>query len=598
MKMKRYLKPYGFLGAILLAALVSSSWSAGHEAYDVIVKRLGQTTQIVINGNGPFDYKDFVLDNPPRIVIDCNGSEHNLPGPRTYVLERGGVVAIRSSFTEDTAPKTRIIIDLKEKMPYVVFKEGKNLIIALDALMAEPFAQWQASKFYEYVRPPKTEAFFYSKGRELVTEPLSTTPKVEIKTDKSTPASDAVAFSPKSGSAENQTLINVEYENGDLVKIIRQFANWTNQNIVISPDVKGSVSVSLRDVPVRTALDIILKINGYGVTEEPGEILRISSLDEIRNETVSGQSAVDSLEQVIPLQTQIIGVEYSTASEIQSALKPGDRGSLLIDKRSNSLILTDTPGNITRLTDLIKKLDKPTEQINIESVIVEVSSDLSRDLGIEWTPSVSTTAGGQFLVVDLSQKMTEEVGKFLNVAEGVRPTVSLRSILSALETDSRAHVISKPNITVVNHKQANINSGVQVPYSLRDASGNTTTSFVQTGVQLSVTPHVNPNQRITLEVVGEVSSLLAAAATGASVPFAINTKKATTSVMVDNGATAVIGGLISNDETSTELALPFLSKLPIIGKLFFTTSRSKRNDREILFFITPTIISESPQAMY
>ncbi len=577
-----------FLLIVIVCAIVSLSWGAGHEVYDVVVKRLGQTTQIVINGNGPFNYKDFVLDNPTRIVIDCIGSEHNLPGPRTYVLERGGVVAIRSSYIGEPTPKVRLIVDLKERFPYVVFKEGKNLIIALDAVAAEPFAQWQASKFYEHRRPPRTEAFFYSKGRDVISEPY-TIPGAEIETaELYTP----VEMEPK----KEEKLIDVEYENADLVKVIRSFASWTNQNIVISPGVSGNVSVSLRDVPVRTALDIILKINDFAIVEEPGDIWRITTIEEIHDAQIAIQNRADSLEQVIPLVTEVLGIEYARASDIIGSVSPSDRGNITIDERTNSLIVTDTPTSIERTQDMIARLDTPTSQVNIEAQIIEIGNDISRELGIQWGANIEDTTG-VLLFIDLSERLTNELSDFLSGDETTETKVTLSAILSALELEDKAHVISRPNITVLNHKQATINSGNQVPTITRDEAGNMITTFVPTGIQLSVTPHVNPNDRITLEVNADVSTAQSSG-TGAETIFTINTKNAATIVMVDNGATAVIGGLITNDEAISEARIPFLSKLPIIGRLLFTNKNKRRNSREVLILITPTILSDPPTVLY
>ena len=506
MKNMTKFKLLGYMGVLtfIIGVFTPISWGAGHEVYDVIVKRLGQTTQVMIVGNGSFDYKDFVLDGPPRIVIDCIGSDHNLPGPRSYALERGGIVSIRSSYTAEPSPKVRIIIDLKQKLPYVVFKEGNNLIIALDAVTAEPFAQWQASTFYEYRRPPQTEAFFFSKGRELVTEPLSVTTVQIPKGEQPT------SISGQASVGSDATLINVEYENGDLIKIIRQFANWTNQNIVISPNVSGVVSVSLRDVPVRTALDIILKINGYAIVEEhggaSGAIWRVTTLDEIRANKQSEVAREDSLEQVIALKTEIVGIQYADASQIINSIKPGERGSIEINTRTNSLIVTDTPSNVARIQSMITRLDSPTQQVNIEAQVVQISTEVSRELGIEWTSVIPTAEaqaeGGNLLILDFSERLSKEFSDFLGNTDGTTTTVTLAGILSALESGNKAHVISRPNITVLNHEAATINSGDQVPVITRDETGNLLTEFVQTGVKLDVTPHVNPGERITLEVLG------------------------------------------------------------------------------------------------
>ncbi len=594
MKKFRKISQWGLgILALVLIVLVTMSWAATHEVNDLTIKRLGQTTQIILQGNGPFTYKDFVLENPSRIVIDCINSDHNLPGPRTYVLERGGVVAIRSSFVDEAKPKVRFIIDLESPLSYVVFKEGKKLVIALDAVTAMPFAEWQASKYYEYRRPPQTEAFFYTKGRkgEVVIEPI------EHKADDSATAGIEKETTFFDDDGEDQELIDVEYENGDLVSIIRSFAAWSNQNIVIDPDVAGSVSVSLRQVPVRKALDIILKINGFAIVEEqPGNIWRVTSVSKIKEQAMLVEARADSLESIVPLITEVVGIQYAEASELINAISTGERGNIQIDARTNSLIITDTPSNIERIKTMIRTLDTPTTQVNIEARVVEIGNDVSRELGIKWGSSLTDSAG-TLLLVDFSKRLTDEFADVLGGSSGTASQVKLTAVLNALESENKAHTISRPNITVLNHKKANINSGANLPFFRRDESGNYTIEFVQTGVTLDVTPHVNPNNRITMEVMAEVSNATAAGS-GIGVSYAVNRKRAQTKVMVDNGATAVIGGLMSTEENIVETKVPILSKLPIIGKLFFTNTTKSMRERELLIFITPRVLSSPPDDLY
>ncbi|OQY29855.1 MAG: hypothetical protein B6244_02535 [Candidatus Cloacimonetes bacterium 4572_55] len=597
MKTAKKFRIYGYIAlmALVIGIFVPRSWSAGHEVYDVTVKRLGQTSQIIIGGNGPFNYKDFLFDNPPRIVIDCIGSEHNLPGPRTYSLDRGGITAIRASYTEEPTPKVRIIVDLQTRLPYVVFKEGKNLVIALDAVTSEPFAQWQASKFYDYRRPPQTDLTFQAKGHEKPTS-------VPAYSDK---ASVTVTFeSREEESAGDDFLINVEYEKGDLVKIIRQFANWTKQNIVISPNVSGTVSVSLRNVPVRTALDIILKINGYAVVEEPGDIWRVASITEINAAMAQEQSRAKEMEMLAPLVTEVIEIEYASAGDIINSFPENTQNEragtgIQVNERTNSLIVTDTPTNIDRIRIMIDKLDTPTQQVNIEAQVVEISRDVSRELGMQWSSEATQEddEGGSLLVLDFSERLTDELSDLLSGGGKTTTTVTLNAVLTALESANKAHVISRPNISVLNHQSASIVSGAQVPYIKLDDAGNALTEFIDTGVQLSVTPHVNPNNRITLEVTAEVSSAVLAGS-GVNTVSTINTKNANTRIMVDNGATAVIGGLISNDESISESRLPILSKLPLVGRLLFTSKRRQQTSREILILITPRILGAPPESLY
>ncbi|NJD63554.1 MAG: type IV pilus secretin PilQ, partial [Deltaproteobacteria bacterium] len=316
---------------------------------------------------------------------------------------------------------------------------------------------------------------------------------------------------------------------------------------------------------------------------------------------------------------------YTKAADLQPKIKDllSEGGKIQIDDRTNTIVIRDLQRNVEQARELIAKLDTATPQVLIEARIVEVDTTFSRELGVQWGGSFSGTSGATKLGVSGIQDAN---GAFLPgspvTATGQRPfsptappptfavnlpapsglgagggisfgilrdNLRLDLSLSALEASQKGRVISSPKVITIDNKEATIEQGTQIPYSTVSASG-TNTQFVDATLSLKVTPHITPDGGVIMKLEAKNDSQ---GEVGASGQPAINKKKATTEVLVRDGETAVIGGILQINRTENQSAVPWLSKIPILGYLFRHDSTSSTN-RELLIFITPKILKQEP----
>jgi type IV pilus assembly protein PilQ len=290
------------------------------------------------------------------------------------------------------------------------------------------------------------------------------------------------------------------------------------------------------------------------------------------------------------------------ASELSPSVNKilSDRGGVQVDKRTNSLVVTDVADKQADVRSLIAQLDTPTQQVEIIARIVDVDMDATKDLGINWSlANVSSYANNVGLRTDaevgnpgtnpgmqVPQLLASDVRPAINIGT-IRSFAHLNATISALEANRKANTISNPRISATNNKEAKIVGGKKIPISLRDESGNTVTQMYTIGMVLTVTPHVNSSQNITMDVKTEISDLDPTATILGGV--VILTNEATTQIMINNGETAVIGGLLQTKGGKTVKGVPILMNIPVIGALFRSTSTATAK-REILIFLTPQII--------
>ncbi len=380
-------------------------------------------------------------------------------------------------------------------------------------------------------------------------------------------------------------LVSMDLENADIVTVLRAMAQYSRRNLIVGVDVKGSVSMTLHNVSWGRAFEELVRAAGLGYAEESG-IIRVGTaakmIDEVKNRAQSQD-----------LMTQVYRIEYAIASELTGSLAKqlSERGSVLIDTRSNSLVVTDVSYKHDEVLQLIRILDTPTPQVEIMARIVDIDIDASKDLGINW--SVSNVAN-----YDYNARM-DKVSVPQLLPTGDRPTVQVGTIrsfamldatITALETSRKANTISNPRITAVNNKEAKIIGGKKIPISLRDQSGNAVTQLYTIGMILTTTPHINSANNITLEVKTEISDIdPTSSALGGIV---ILTNEATTQIVLNDGETAVIGGLVQTKTGKSMKGVPILMNIPFIGALFRTTTTSTAK-REILIFLTPHLIRNS-----
>jgi len=432
--------------------------------------------------------------------------------------------------------------------------------------------------------------------------------------------------------------ISMDFKDADLTNVFRIIAEVSNLNIITADDVKGKVSVRLVNVPWDQALDIVLRSKSLGAVQE-GNVLRIAPLSSLRKEEQdrfdaqkqveqSRQEALNRAAEVRATQEAVfdtIPVSYSKASELLVKIKPlaSKFGRLDSDDRTNVLIIRDLPQNIVEVKALVATLDTATPQVLIEARIVEVDTSFTRELGVQWGGSYRAGAGntrfGLTGVQDSSgaplpggavtaatinpfTAVTPVPSFAVNLPAGIgsgagggiafgilKDNLRLDLSLSALEAAGKGKIISSPKIVTTDNKEATIEQGTQIPYSTVSASG-TNTQFIDATLSLKVTPHITPDGRVSMRLEAKNDSQGEVGVTGQP---AINKKKAITEVLIRDGETTVIGGIMQITRNENRAGLPWLSRIPVLGYLFRKDTNSTRN-RELLIFITPKILKQEP----
>ncbi|MBF0201348.1 MAG: type IV pilus secretin PilQ, partial [Desulfamplus sp.] len=353
--------------------------------------------------------------------------------------------------------------------------------------------------------------------------------------------------------------------------------------------------------PWDQVLDLVLKMNDLGKVRE-GSIIRIATLSTLKREEAARQEmfaarkrAIEQKKELEPLITEYIPINYSSADtdirpHLEKLLTP-ERGQLSVDRRTNMIILTDVKEKLDQARKLIFKLDKVTPQIMISARIVEVNKDFSRELGVDWNISSQdvyrSDMGGLYgldVAMNYPSSAGSGIGYTFNRIAGTPMLLDARLTASELNGDSK--IISSPKILTLDNKTAKIDQGLEYGYqSGVDQNGNPVIAFKPVKLSLEVTPQVTPDKRVAMTVKiskNEVSGVVA------NVP-SLSTNEAQTELLVNDGNTIVIGGIVKTNVSESRTGFPFLSEIPYLGNIFRSDVSSDRKN-ELLIFITPTIV--------
>ncbi len=632
------MKAVKIAGCLILTALgLVVQTAAAAKILDIAVKKAEGVTQVIISGDDILDFKDFTLSKPPSIVVDIKGASLS-QGAKTYTINRGGIVGITTSQFDREGGIARVVIETSAKPSYIAMSEENDIIIAITTKDVSTFAEWKAST-------APTEVAVITPAQTPTTPPPTATPvtpppvieepvvpPVAVPAVPATPPPTAAPVTPPPVIEEPATpplatitpaptppvttilppqptyieparpsyrpaarssgrSVSLNLENAEIKTVLRAMAKYNRRNIIIAGDIKGSVSMTLHNVSWDRAFQEIVNAGGLDYVEQGG-IIRVASRDKLASE-------MKNREQARELITNVYRVEYAAASELTGSLQKilSNRGSIQVDKRSNSLVVTDVDYKHEEIAQMLRILDQPSLQVEIMARIVDIDISASRDLGISWQVNNMADAGMNVQSpgpVNPNNLPGVQVPDLLP-ASG-RPTISvgtmrafaqLDATLNILETKGKSNTISNPRITAVNNKEASIIGGKKIPLSIRDASGNTQTTLYTIGIKLTTTPHINSANNIILDVKTEISDLDPTATILGGV--VILTNEAETQIVLNDGETAVIGGLVQTKGGRTRKGVPILMDIPILGALFRseTTSDSKR---EILIFLTPHIV--------
>ena len=431
-----------------------------------------------------------------------------------------------------------------------------------------------------------------------------------------TVARTTMPAAPGTGRARR---VSLNFKDADIVNVIRLIADVTGENIITSEDVKGKVTVRLRNVPWETALDTILKSKGYDKVRS-NNILRISSAQQIQAEReaeVARQRANELIEEKV---IKIITVNYATASEIVGQLKGllSTRGTVQTDDRTNTIIVEDVRSNIERLVELVRRLDKQTPQVLIEARIVEASTNYSQALGVQWGGQSSATAAtgnptglsfpGDVIITGANPAgagstagVTTPANYAVNLPAAITTGGALGFVfgsaggsqllqlrLAALESKGSGRIISSPRVATLDNRTARIAKGVDIPITVTSAAG-ANTRFVPANLELEVTPHVTNDGSILMRI-RATRNEPNFARTGAFGDPTIERREAQTEVLVQDGDTTVIGGIYTRNTTRQYSQVPVLSQIPVLGWLFKSRA-DQDNKSELLIFVSPRIVN-------
>lgn len=384
-------------------------------------------------------------------------------------------------------------------------------------------------------------------------------------------------------------LISLDVQDAEIGTVLRSLAGYSGTNIVASPKVVGKVTVKLQDVPWLEALEVILRSHSFDYLEQDG-IYRIDTAESLRQEKLESQRSRKQVEELEALHLGMIVLRYANAEEVKGALEKmlTERGSIDVDARTNSLLVNDVPARVNLITAMAGQLDTQTPQVEINARVIDMDSRATRELGVNWSLAnlnvPGKNIGGSMSIDNAMQNPSGD----LRVAT-VQDWGELMVKVQALESDNRAQLISNPVITTTDNREARILVGQKIPLIVADQAGNAITQLTTIGIQLRVTPHINSENRITLDIHNEVSDLSSQATVQGGV--IINTSESDTRVLVENGSTAIIAGLIRKIDSKLETGIPVLKSLPVLGALFRHSSDTKV-DRELVIFVTPRIVTD------
>ncbi len=428
--------------------------------------------------------------------------------------------------------------------------------------------------------------------------------------------------------------LTLNFQDIETRAVLQLLADTSGQNMVISDTVQGNVTLRLQNVPWDQALDIVMRTKGLDMRQE-GNVILVAPAAEISAREKELLAARKEVLELSPLRTEYLQVNYAKASDLATLIKSGatnsllsERGSVAIDERTNTLLLQDTSERLADIRRLVSTLDIPIRQVLIEARIVIVSDDFSRELGVRFGSTIAFDHGGSdgggivgangFVTEDddfiLSRSSPDPRGTpgFTQSDVADRYMVNLPVAnpagrlaltlldsdylvdleLSAAQAEGRGEIISSPRIITANQKEASIEQGQEIPYQESSSSGATTTQFKKAVLSLKVTPQITPDNRVILGITVSKDSVgeLVSSATGGFVP-SIDTREIITQVMVNDGQTVVLGGILETERRDAETKVPLLGDIPVLGHLFKTTT-TRNNKDELLIFVTPKILRE------
>jgi type IV pilus assembly protein PilQ len=648
---------------------------------DYVVSRRDDGTTVLLKTSGRMErFQSFQLDGPRRLVVDLYGVGLGLPRTE-YPLDHPFLDSIRFGERPD---RLRVVMELKERVTHSVEPADQGLRVALTRPSSRQALRKVEDTDFTTGPEPRTARLSLQldrtgaevqvhRERDKVVMDLPKTrlpdrlEKRLVVTDFGTVvdtvdlyqkgegvrvvATGEGALQPRTYQLENRLVLDVSkpeereaaqrgpqatgkpYE-GEKLSLnfqdiqVRQalqiLAEFADINIIASESVGGTLTLRLQEVPWDQALDLILDSQGLGMDRE-GNVIRVAPQAELQKQREEQLKAELQEQQLVPLQTELIQINYAKAAAIKELLEAqgkggggeqgrgptgllSGRGSVSVDARTNSLIVRDTPGQIRKVKQLVNKLDRPTKQVMIEARIVKIDTAFQRNLGIRWGGNWTKNTNKEFpntvdISGDLAGAQAGQPALALDLpAAGVSGggpaslgfrlghitnDLTLDLELQAIEAEGNGKVISSPRVVTANQQEATIEQGTEIPYQQATSSGATSVSFKKAVLSLAVTPQITPDGRLILDVNASNDTVGQNTVAGP----AIDTEEVETQVLVDDGETVVIGGIYAKNERKDETGIPVLRQIPLLGWLFKSKSVTTEKN-ELLIFLTPRIVEE------
>jgi type IV pilus assembly protein PilQ len=595
---------------------------------EVLSAKEDDATSVILVGNGRLAPSHVERAGTRRLFLDFPGVAAEAPA--VTVINQGPVERVRVAVNKDKPLVTRVVVDLQRPASHLVesIGDGRHVKItfretqAAGPPVAVPVATPAPAAPPAVAAPAPAPAPEASDVQvDLTAPPTAQPPQAEVVESPVPPTAvraagitalggQAVAQAP-GGREYTGHPISLDFQGADLRAVLRTFAEISGLNIVIDPAVQGSVDVALRDVPWDQALDIILRANKLGYSLD-GTIVRVAPLTVLAEEEKQRRQLAEQQALAGELRVMTATLSYATAETVRPLLLKSaltQRGTVEVDARSNTLIITDLQAALDRASSLISTLDQAQPQVEIEARIVITNKAFRREIGAqlglggEMTPRLGNTlplafpnsvvGGGRTGVasapgvpnaVNLGVTgATSAVGLALGAVNGA---FNLDLALSALESEGKLSVISTPRVSTQNNVEAEIAQGTQIP--IQTVANNTVTvTFKDAALVLRVTPQITAAKTVIMKIALENAQADFGRSVNGIPP--IDTQRALTSVLVGDGQTTVIGGIYFSSQEARQGRTPLLHKVPLLGWLFKNDLVNNQNN-ELLIFITPRIL--------
>jgi len=430
--------------------------------------------------------------------------------------------------------------------------------------------------------------------------------------------------------------LSLNFQDIETRSVLQLLAETSGKNIVVSDTVQGNVTLRLRNVPWDQALDIVMTTKGLDMRQN-GNVIMVAPAEEIAARETADLEAQLAIQELEPVYSEFLQVNYAKASDLADLITAGDKGSMMsergsigVDDRTNTLLVQDTAERLQDIRRMVRTLDIPIKQVLIESRIVVVNDDFSRDLGVRLGVTGFNEDNGDLIVTSGTGTGTDTMinSALDNLADPANGTVypiqvpllnnrynvnvplsenaagrfSLAVLqsdylvdleLTALEAEGRGEIVSTPRVITANQKEATIKQGVEIPYQQSASSGATTIQFKEAVLELTVTPQITPDNNIIMDLKvhkDNVGEIISTGGVGGTVP-SIDTRSVETQVLVADGQTVVLGGIYETERRETVVKVPFLGDIPFVGAMFRSKQRTD-NKAELLIFVTPRILEE------